>query len=170
MKNRGIANRALLKAFIVALGLSAVAHAGLGYLPLAVPPPLRMTPAKNPLTDATSLNLAPDTNLVGTLSAAEAINLPTNSLATSGETNSTDDVLPIALGEGNVSENPFSPTMLGMAPPDFLNISPQMLTTYFHPVARGTNSANIIAPPPVMFMPPQVQMFQPNSHAEFIVK
>ena len=171
MKNRGIAERALFKAFVVALGLSAVAHAGLGYLPLAGPPPLRIVAAKNPLAEAAPFNLAADTNFAVTLSAAEAVNLPTNSLATFGQTNSTDDVLPIGLGAGNVSDDPFSPAVLGMAPPELLNISPQMLTTYFHPVARGTNTAaNVVAPVPVMFMPPQVHTFQPSSHAEYIVK
>jgi hypothetical protein len=171
MKNRGITERALLKAFIMALGVGAMAHAGLGYLPLAGPPPLRMVAAKNPPTDAAPWSLAADTNFAVTLSAAEAINMPTNSLAALGETNSTDDVLPIGLGAGNVSDDPFSPAVLGMAPPELLNISPQMLTAYFHPVARGTNTAaNVIAPMPVMFMPPQVQTLQPSSHAEYIVK
>jgi hypothetical protein len=52
-----------------------------------------------------------------------------------------------------------------------LNITPQMLAAYFHPVARGTNSAaDVVVPMPVIFMPPAVRAAPASSHAEYIVK
>lgn len=171
MKNRGPAERALLRAFVVAVSLGAVAHAGLGYLPLVGPPPLRMLASKNPEADAGSLNLTADTNLTTTLAAAEANTwMPTNAVVLFGQTNATEDVSPIAAGAGNGSVDPFGPSVFALAAPDLLAITPQMLAAYFNPVARSTNTAaEVVVPFPVMFMPPTAKA-RPSSHAEYIVK
>lgn len=169
MKNRRMAERTLWKAFIVALGLGAVAHAGLGYLPLTGPPSLRLQAAKNLNAAMAQINLTTDTNFLAALAAKDAIGLPaTNTMTAFTETNSTADLQPIALGAGNVSDDPFGPAVLSLTPPDFLNITPQMLTAFFHPVPRGTNTTAVLSP--VMFMPPQFKVAQPSSHAEYIVK
>jgi hypothetical protein len=169
MKNRRIAERALWKAFIAALGLGAVAHAGLGYLPLTGPPPLRFQASKNLQAAVAQINLTADTNFAAALAATDAIGRPvTNTMTAFTETNSTFDMQPIALGAGNISDDPFAPGVLSLAPPDLLNITPQMLTAFFHPVPRGTNTSAVLSP--VMFMPPQIKVPQPSSHAEYIVK
>ena len=171
MKNRGIAERALWKAFILMLGLGAVAHAGLGYLPLVGPPPLRIVAAKKPVTVLVPLDLSADTNMAAELATNESDKfLALNAAALTGQTNSTDDMLPIALGAGNVSDDPFAPAVFALAPPELLNITPQMLTAFFHPIARGTNDGpGVAGPVPVMFMPPAIKS-SPSSHAEYIVK
>jgi len=170
MRNRGNAERALLKAFIVALGLGAVAHAGLGYLTLAGPPPLRMVPAKNPASVVVPIDLSADTNMAAKLADNESEKLlATGNVALAGQTNSTDDVLPIALGAGNVSDDPFAPAVFALAPPDLMNITPQMLAAFFHPVTRTNAVAEAAIPMPVMFMPPSTKP-PPSSHAEYIVK
>ena len=171
MKNRGIAERALWKALLLALGLGAVAHAGLGYLPLVGPPPLRLVAPKSPVTVVEPLALSADTNMAAELATNESDRfLAASAAALAGQTNSTDDVVPIALGAGNVSDDPFAPAMFALAPPDLLNITPQMLAAFFHPVARSTNVDAVVAVPmPVMFMPPAIKS-PPSSHAEYIVK
>jgi hypothetical protein len=171
MKHFGFAEGNLVKAFVVALGFGAVAHAGLGYLPLVGPPPLRMVVAQKTDAAVALVNLSSDTNLFSTLAATEAIQMPVASaLVLSGQTNSTDDVQSISLGADNLGVDPFGPPVFTLASPDLLNITPQMLAAYFHPVARGTNAAELAMPVPVIFMPPTVRAPQPSSHAEYIVK
>jgi hypothetical protein len=171
MNIRGITQGAWLRAFVGGISLAAAAHAGLGYLPLVGPPPLRLLTVKPP-TLAAPVNLSTDTNLAAVLAATDTIKLPaSNTVAAFGQTNSTDDVLSIALGAGLGVDDPTGPAIFGMASPDFLNITPEILATYFHPVAHATNAVpGLVVPAPVIFMPPQIKSQNPSSHAEYIVK
>jgi len=171
MKNRSSAELTLLKAFVLAVTCEAAAHAGLGYLPLLGPPPLRVQAPANLPGAIEQLNLTADTNFAPAVAAAEAANAPSaNANSASGQTNSPSDLLPLSSNVESGAADPYGTSIFSLASPDLLNITPQMLAAYFHPVARGTNTATeVVVPMPVIFTPPQNKP-GPSSRAEFIVK
>ena len=125
----------------------------------------------SPPTEGAQLNLSADTTLTNTLAALEAEKwLATNSVSSAGQTNSTAELLPIGAGMDTGSADPFGTSIFGLAAPDLLNVTPQMLAAYFHPVVRGTNvAAAVVVPVPVIFAPPQTRA-RPASRADYIVK
>jgi len=160
---------ATLKALGVVVALGAMAHAGLPYLPLVGPPPLRVQPVPEkrasfvlettpaPVTPAVTV---PVTNAPTVdLKAAVDTNLAVNAVATTAtpETNATASV-----GE-TISTSVFT-----LPAPDLIGITPQMLATYFRPMQFGGSNATVVLPLPLSFQPPQAP--QKSSHAEYILK
>jgi hypothetical protein len=66
-------------------------------------------------------------------------------------------------------EETYRTSIFALPTPDLLGITPQMLATYFRPVQFGTNSAALVGPFHVGFMPPQPAP-EKSSRAEYIVK
>ena len=109
--------------------------------------------------------------------------MPTNTPATvearifPGLTNATGDAAtapfavpgPFGANADKSLGETFSASVFALPTPDLLSITPQMLTTYFHPVEFGTNAAGLAGPFHVSFMPPLPQPDK-SSHAEYIVK
>jgi hypothetical protein len=154
---------ASLKALAVFVVLGAVAHAGMPYLPLIGPPPIRFPAVKSsapavvkfeatPALFATNLLMAP------AMSAATNLTVPLPTPAT----------MVLETPSGALGDT-FTSSIFQMPTPDLLGITPQMLATYFHPVQMGTNFPAPTAPFQVIFMPP-VPPDTKSSHAEYILK
>ena len=155
---------ASLKALAIVIVLGAVAHAGMPYLPLIGPPPLRVLAIKAPASAAAKLGAA----------ALAATNLWSGGAAgiVSGTTNATVEaagvaVEPVIPTDSTLGET-FSSSVFVLPTPDLLGITPQMLATYLHPVQTGTN-ALLGGQFRVSFLPP---LLPPDkaSHAEYIIK
>ncbi len=161
---RAAAEIGLVKAFILALVLATAARAGLAYLPLAGPPQLRVlaVPPPQPIPAPTIETVAAhnETNNFAPFAIATA---NTNN-AVSVITAAPDNLPPIVMSQGSVLGAP----IFALATPDLMGITPQMLATYFHPVAFGTNGIEVVAPFRVGFIPPLLP--EKSSHAEYIVK
>jgi hypothetical protein len=166
---------ASLKALGIVVVLGAVAHAGLPYLPLVGPPPLRLLAMKNPQRAVViKLEIPPTVAPTNTPGVVEAKVFPGTTNATS-----TDAVPayfaasgPLIGGEANQSlEDTFRASIFALPTPDMLSITPQMLATYFRPVQFGTNDGALTGPFHVGFMPP-LPLPEPekSSRAEYIVK
>jgi hypothetical protein len=156
---------ASLKALGTILVLGAAAHAGLPYLPLIGPPPLRVQAVKSPRSSVARVEAAPAavaTNAAVTLTAST---LPGTTKVAGGDT----FVGPLSDANADKSlEDTFSASVFALPTPDLLGLTPQMLATYFHPVQFGTNTA-LVGPFHVGFMPP-LPAPQKSSRAEYIVK
>jgi hypothetical protein len=163
--NLGIAS---LKALGIVLALGAVAHAGLPYLPLTGPPPLRLLAVKNPRPVAgLKIEAAPVAHT--NLAAVAVKNFPGTTNATSTDAANAFLAGPLnGLGADRSLEETFSASVFALPTPDLLSITPQMLATYFHPVQFGTNTV-LTGPFHVGFMPP-VPVPDKSSRAEYIVK
>jgi len=163
---------ASLKALGIVIALGAVAHAGLPYLPLTGPPPLRVLASKKPNAAIVKIEMPPVVAATNPLAAVEAKVFPGLTNATGGD---TGVVFGAATGplnglNGNQSlEESFSTSVFALPTPDLLSMTPQMLATYFHPVEFGTNAAGLAGPFHVGFMPP-LPAPDKSSHAEYIVK
>jgi len=172
MKRNEIMGTTSLKALGIVVALGVVARAGLPYLPLAGPPPLRMLSVKNPQAAAV-IPLATGkppfaTNTLPNLEAAVPGAARTN-VAFAGLTNSVSTESLISAGYDNPLADPRTAAIFAMPTPDLLSITPQMLATYFHPVTFGTNGGGFVGPYPVGFTPPLPQA-NPPSRAEYILK
>ena len=163
---------ASLKALGIVVALGAVAHAGLPYLPLTGPPPLRILASKNPNAAVLKIE-APPAAATNVLAALEARTFPGLTNATSsGDTGAgfiTAAGSLAGLGAERSLEDTFSASVFALPTPDLLSITPQMLATYFHPVQSGTNLTGVAGPFHVGFMPP-LPPPEKSSHAEYIVK
>jgi hypothetical protein len=171
MKRIGIKNTgwATGKALLIMIGFGIVAHAGLPYLPLVGPPALRVMVAKDPHAAVVPLNANGGENSTNSLAAIEITALNTNANAAHTTTATLSDALPlIGVGSANALNENFGVPVLGMTSPEFLNITPGMLATYFRPVVWGTN-AGFVGPFPSGFVPPFAQR-EKSSHAEYEVK
>jgi hypothetical protein len=164
---------ASLKALGIVVALGAVAHAGMPYLPLIGPPPLRVQVLKNPnaavIGKIEALSAAVPTN---TLAAIAAKVFPGTTNATGGDAGTgfiAGSGPLLSTGTDKSLEETFSASVLALPTPDLLSITPQMLATYFRPVQFGTNSAALVGPFHVGFMPPQ-PVPEKSSRAEYIVK
>lgn len=167
---------ASLKALGSVIVLGAVAHAGLPYLPLIGPPPLRISASKTPKAAVVSIAATPTATgaaaATNRLAVAEAKVFP-------GLTNSTDGeaapgfvatTVPFAGPDADRSlEQTFSSSVFPLLTPNLLNLTPQMLATYFYPVRFKTNAAGPTGPFHVDFIPPLPPPDQ-SSRAEYIVK
>ncbi len=162
----GTASLQALCAFVV---LGAVAHAGMPYLPLIGPPPLRLEVLKSPpaapvvmvaaaVPEQTNTNPSPVVASAGTASWTTNFVGPMPSAAAPSVDGSPDK----ALGDS------FTASIFTMPTPDLLGISPQMLATFFRPVLIGTNTTVVAVPFPVSFTPPLPP--DKSSHAEYNVK
>jgi hypothetical protein len=156
---------ASLKALGIVVIVGAAAHAGMPYLPLIGPPPLRLLAAKSPGTAVFKIEapVPPVTN-------SPAVAAAKNFLA---ETNSASVVTPavvaplIGAGAEQSLGETFAGSVFELPTPDLLGLTPQMLATYFHPVQFGTNDA-ATGPFRVSFLPPLPP--DRSSHAEYNVK
>jgi hypothetical protein len=166
MKRPVKSGAASLKALGIVVVLGAAAHAGMPYLPLIGPPPLRMLATKNPHTAVIiKLEAIPTATSTNTLADVEAKVLAGMTNAATTFYAASD---PSAGAPANPSlEQTYGTSVFALPTPDLLSITPQMLATYFRPVQFGTNAA-VVGPFHVGFMPP-LPPVKP-SHAEYIVK
>lgn len=161
---------ATLKALGIVLALGAAAHAGLPYLPLIGPPPLRVQAVNNPaaavIGKIETLSAPAPTN---SPAALEAKVFPGLTNAAGGDTILAGAGPLISPGADQSLGESFSTSVFALPTPDLLSITPQMLATYFRPVQFGTNAAALVGPFHVGFMPPQ-PVPEKSSRAEYIVK
>lgn len=166
---RAAAEIGLVKAFILAVGIATAARAGLAYLPLAGPPQLRVLAVKNakqvPAPTIETATAHSETNALAPLATSTANSNNTASVIIAAP---TDNLPPIVMSTGNALDSVFTTPIFALATPDLMGITPQMLATYFHPVAFGTNGVEVVAPFRVGFVPPLLP--EKSSHAEYIVK
>lgn len=154
---------AALRALIGMVMIGIAAHAGLPYLPLVGPPPMRVEAKKIPPAPVVAeVAVKAPTNIPPVLKTlAVATNAPE-------ETNVPVDIL--AMPSGPLDQTFVSPGV-GLTGQGMTGITPQMLASYFRPVVVGTNTGVIGGMLPMGFVPPFTVM-QPHadSHAEYIVK
>jgi hypothetical protein len=76
---------------------------------------------------------------------------------------------PIVLGADNALQIPGTTAapIMQLSTPDLMGITPEMLATYFHPNAAGTNAVAVPVPFRVGFVPP---LAPPSSHSEYNLK
>ena len=156
---------ASIKALIGMLMIGIAAHAGLPYLPLNGPPPVRVAEVKkSPTATVIALEKAAAKNSTNTLAVAK----PT----ASGTTNSTMAITEIPdaplVGTASATDVTFVAPGGELVAPGMLGITPQMLATYFRPVNFGTNGGVIGGVLPIGFVPPFTR--PESSRAEYIVK
>lgn len=160
----------LLKAFVLAVSVATVARAGLAYLPVTGPLPLRMQAGKSPplkfetVAGQFPAETKPDTALASLVSSAD-----TTPLAANSATNIFPALPPVSLGAGNVLDDTFGAAIFALPMPELMGLTPQMLALYFHPAGNGTNGAALVGPFHVGFIPPLLPS-EKSSHAEYIVK
>ena len=158
----------------MAVSIATVARAGMAYLPLTGPPAMRLQVVKTSKLTPPASNVAKP----AATSSASGI-LTTNSACDTnspefagGNTNAAGaaKLVPISIGAANPLEIPAPGVEIyTMAAPDFLGVTPEMLTTYFQPLAGGTNAAAVTGPFRIGFIPPLAPPDK-SSHAEYIVK
>ena len=154
--NPGIAS---LKALGMVVALGAVARAGMPYLPLIGPPPVRVQAEQKSAATFMAVGKIPalastDSHLAG---GAKILAANTNSEITPALT-----PMPAVPVTTEISSSPGVPVM-ALSAPDLICVTPEMLATYFQPVLLGTN-----APVPMSFLPPLPP--DNSSHAEYEVK
>jgi hypothetical protein len=161
---------ASLKGLGAVVVLGAVAHAGMPYLPLIGPPPLRVQAVKSPAAAPVKYEATPALAATNPPVAVEAKDSPAMTNATSLTSPVAAPPLLPESPDGSLGDT-FASSVLAMPTPDLLGITPQMLATYFHPVRMGTNCAAPAGPFQVIFMPPlPPPPPDKSSHAEYIVK
>lgn len=158
-----------MRALVGVIAIGVVAHAGLPYLPLTGPPPVRLFVVPPPSSTA-SFQLentgAADSN---------SIPMPGKTIAGTNAAAGLTATNPVLFGPliGPGADNPanevFGAPIFQLPTPDLLSVTPQMLAAYFGPVTRGTNTATFVGPFPVSFMPPLAEPDK-SSHAEYQVK
>jgi hypothetical protein len=163
-------NAASLRALIGMLLIGIVARAGLPYLPVVGPPETRVAVKKTNDVSVIALEKSRAKNFSNTVAAvAMPLPAPTKSADTNAETNAPA-VTMLAMPESAVDPT-FGPTVFNLSEQGLVNITPQMLATYFRPVNVGTNSGVIGGALPIGFVPPfTVSGSHPDSRAEYIVK
>ncbi len=158
---------ALVKAFLLAIGFATFARAGMAYLPLTGPLPMRVlavkTPPPLPEVNATPL-AAHDPNSPAAVENCVAETNPIVITSTPGDT-----LPPIVMSGRTALEHPFGPPIYELATPELMGITPQMLATYFRPVGVNTNGPAVVFPFHVGFVPP-VAPAEHSSHSEYNVK
>ncbi len=159
----------LLKAFVLAVSVATVARAGLAYLPVTGPLPLRMQVVKSAPLKAETVagqfpsETKPDAALANLVSSAD-----TTSPVAIAATNIFPALPPVSIGAGNVLDDTFGTAIFALPMPELMGLTPQMLALYFHPAGNGTNAA-LVGPFHVGFIPPLLPS-EKSSHAEYIVK
>lgn len=168
---------AFLKAVGLVVVLGVAAHAGLPYLPLIGPPPLRMLVLKTPSVAAVKPEAPPVAKAEAPVIAATNLPVVAETRGLSGVTQAGNGhpaaSAPVVSGPG--AEQPMEAAANGpvfaLPTPDLLGITPQMLATYFHPAQFGTNAIVLAAPYPISFLPPVPPApADKSSRAEYIVK
>jgi len=166
----------LIKAFVLAASVATIARAGLSYLPLTGPASMRVAIVKSPVQPPEPKIVfvaalpAHDTN---SPAAVENCVADTNPIVISSKPSDDDSKLPpIVLGADNALQIPGpapanGPSMMQLATPVLMGITPEMLATYFQPNATGTNALVVPVPFRVGFVPP---LATPSSHSEYNVK
>ena len=151
--------------FLMALGM--VAQAGLPYLPLTGPVPMRVLAARSPAHSIVKFASQANTNGAAENAAATLFSTNTNQTAAINPVEPTQSLAGFASGDKN--PDTVDSAIFTLTTPDLLGISPQALAVYFHPVQRGTN---IVVPDglqPISFVPP-LPLAQKSSQAEYRVK
>jgi hypothetical protein len=166
----------LIKAFVLAAGVATIARASLTYLPLTGPAPLRVAmvktsvqPAEPKIAFVTPLP-AHDTN---SPAAVENCIADTNPVVISSRPSDDESKLPpIVIGADNPLQVPGTSgangaSIMQLATPDLMGITPEMLATYFRPNAASTNAVVVPVPFRVGFVPP---LAPASSHSEYNIK
>ena len=159
----------LFKAFALALIAATAARAGLAYLPMTGPAPMRVQVVKAPkaLPEVAFTPLAAhDTN---SPAAVENCVTDTNPVVVTSEGSTAPGQMPmIPMSVGGPMDRAFGTPIMALTSPDLMGITPQMLATYFQPTVTSTNNA-VVVPMHVGFVPPMV-VPPKSSHSEYIVK
>lgn len=157
----------LFKALLLAVGVATVARAGMAYLPLTGPLPLRVLAVKTP---------QPLPEIIPTPLAQHDPNSPAAVENCVNDTNPivitstpSDHLPPVVMSGRTAMEQPFGTPMFALPSPELMGITPQMLATYFHPVGVNTNEAAAVFPFRVGFVPP-VAPPERSSHSEYNIK
>jgi len=173
MNTRGAAEIGLIKALILATGVSTVAHAGLAYLPLTGPPALRVLAVKSPKAapvakiETAKKVVAEDTNCPPI--DIKAFNTNTTETVVNSAGGYGSNLPKIVMGPGNPLEMPNGVSVFALPAQDTMGITPQILATYFQPTGTDTNGAAVVVPFKIGFVPPFAQP-EKSSHAEYIIK
>ena len=168
---RTAAETGLIKALILAVGVASVARAGTAYLTLTGPPALRVLAVKSP-KPGTTMKFEISTNMAATDTNCPDIRaLNTNTTETVvGSAGGYGATLPaIVMGPGNPLEAQNGVPAFMLPAQNATGITPQILATYFQPLASGTNGVPVAAPFPIGFVPPFAEPDK-SSHAEYIIK
>ena len=173
---RGATEWGLIKAMVLAIGITVVARAGSPYLPFTGPGALRVQAGKHPqpvpVAQIAESPIVTPTNLPAanakTCVDSNAPEVVVNSAG--GDSTNLMGAFPvIAMGPGNPLESASGPLIFVSPAQNMLGMTPQMLMTYFQPTAIGTNSVVLGAPFPIGFIPPLAEPDK-SSHAEYIIK
>lgn len=169
---RGTGEIGLVKAFILAICLATAARAGMAYLPLTGPAPMRVLANKSPkaLPPVTLPAANPNLETNGIQNIAANIFADTNHAANVKTAAEIEAGLPpIVMSANSVLDQAFGTPILSLVTPDLMGITPQMLAAYFHPVGINSNNPTAIIPLRIGFVPPLAAP-QKSSTAEYIVK
>jgi hypothetical protein len=181
MKNKRRATETgLIKALILGVITATVARAGIAYLPLTGPPALRVLTVTSPkLTSMTAVPAMKIETMTKIATAdtncpeIKAFNTNTTETVVSSAggngPNYTGTMPAITMGPGNPLDVPGNISGFALTAQSNFGITPEMLATYFQPLAVGTNGVVVAAPFRVGFIPPFAQPDK-SSHAEYIVK
>lgn len=128
--NRNTTEKTLLQALFIAICAATVGRAGMAYLPLTGPAPLRISVAQKPTAPTAPVLIAAPA-VVNTNQLDLCVDHP-------GYTNSTATANPglfplpaVKLGAGGVLNQTSGAGVFNLATPDFRAITPQMLAAYF---------------------------------------
>jgi hypothetical protein len=159
---------ASLKALAAVVALGAVAHAGLPYLPLIGPPPLRVQAAKSPVVSVVQFEAQPAVAVTNSNPPPVVVSkeFPGTTNATGGNVAATPLPMVASTPEESLGQT-INSSVFALSTPELMGITPQMLATYFHPVQIGTNTA-LTGPFRISFLPPVTP--EKSSHAEYIIK
>lgn len=166
--------RASLSVPAIAVAVGLAAHAGLPYLPLVGPPPLRIQAAGSlGVASARTVEDKPHPtaarNSAGVTAAQTAADDSegTNLFGADLPPSSAGPTEPAAAADQPVT-NALTTQVFELPTPNLVGISPETLATYFHRLPDGTNSVVPAAPYPISFLPPLPP--DKSSKAEYIVK
>jgi len=162
MKRPGIHGFATLKALTLFVVLGTIAHATIPYLPLVGPPAMRIQKANSPAASVVKFEAgyrqpSQSTNSASTVAA------DLKSASRDTQNPHADATLPTSAPDSTSAASIFE-----LPTPDLVGITPQMLAVYLHPIVGGTNSAALLGPLPLSFVPP-VPMVK-SSQATYNVK
>ena len=169
-QNGAASIRALLG--MVMIGIAA--HAGLPYLPLTGPPPLRVAAARPSATAAvialekSAAKSSSPNNFTNTPAAAETAALVSTNSASAPEAAQNIPDAPLVGTTAGPADGTVGVPVFNLPEQGLMTITPQMLATYFRPVSFGTNGGVIAGVLPIGFVPPFTRL--ESSRAEYIVK
>ena len=155
---------ATMKALLGMVLIGIAAHAGLPYLPLTGPPPMRVAvkSVAAPAPVVIEKTKAP-TNLPPVLKTLALVTNTPNL-----ETNPPVEMMAMPAG---ADDHPPGVPVFNLTEQSMPSITPQMLATYFRPVTIGTNGGVIGGVLPIGFVPPFTRLeSHADSRAEYLLK